>query len=196
MNNISRWIEENRPSDDPDYQRVAKATELIEGESGGGDENKVLGRRFDFDVALKYSERRIEETSHKVKRETPDWETLQPLLVKSWVEGFAFGSLVYMRERRGRQSEALLDRIAIANANNLLATSDQEETNALYQRIMSSRTLGFVALVRSVKAYQVADRFFPVLGHQQLKTTLGGHWVDGFLLGIVFQELGGHREQG
>lgn len=194
MTGVQGWIEENRPSGDLDYQRIADAAEAIEKEIETIGPKAVLDRRFNYDTAMKYGMRRIEETSHEIRLENPDWKTWSGRLTQAWAEGFAFGALAYTQEHRGRSAEPFLDRIALTNINHTLATADEGNLKQIYSGLVSRGALKFVSVVRSVVAYQAVGKMKPVASHQAVKTLMAGHWLDGFVVGLVFEELGGHRE--
>lgn len=193
MDGVQGWMEENRPVGDLDYQRIADAAEAIEKEIEATGSKAVLDRRFDYGAALRYGMRRIEETSQQIKLENPDWKTWSGKLTQAWAEGFAFGGLAYTREGRGRNADPLLDRMALANINHLLATADENDLRRIYAELVSRDALGFVSVVRSVVAFQAAGKT-PPLSHRTVAAHMAGHWMDGFIVGLVFQELGGHRE--
>lgn len=194
MQDTQRWAEENRPNDDPDYQRLIAVTSAIESENLTVGPRQALNRRFDYDVAMRHGLRRAEETSQANRLENPDRETWLPVLAATWGEGFGFGSLVYTEERRGRESESFLDRIALANVNQALASASNERRTEIFKDFVSSKTLAFVSTVRSLRAHQVLRSGAPVLDHQMVITGVASHWLDGFFVGLVFQEMGGHRE--
>lgn len=190
-----QWIEENRPDGDPDYQRLAAVTESIEAENRKTGPYQALNRRFDYDMALRYGMRRTEDTSQKVKLENPDELTLRPLLIRAWAEGFVFGSLAYREERRGRKAEPFLDRIALANINHKLSSADQDAVDGIFSDAVSVEALGFVSTVRSFLANRVLRDQAVVADHTAIKNILAGHWLDGFFVGLVFEEMGGRRER-
>lgn len=194
MRDMQRWIEENRPTGDPDYQRLTDVTEAIEAEIRDSGAIEVLNKYFDYDMTQKYGMRRMEETSRRIKLENPSFDTLLPLLRSSWSEGFAFGSLVFSREHRGQRAEPFLDRIALANVNHLLAEADQDTLDAIYSELVSPATLAFVSTARSIQAVTVLRSMAPVAGHALISATVASHWMDGFLVGLSFQKTGGHRK--
>lgn len=195
MQSSSQWINDERPSDDPDYQRLIEVTRTIEAEVLKVGPTEVLNRRFDYEMAFKYGMRRAEETSQQGKLENPDYDTVVRLLGAAWPEGFIFGCLAYTQERRGRRAEAFLDRIALANINQGFASASEAERSTIFSGAASTRALGFVSGVRSMKAAQILQKEAPVADHSMIKAIVGGHWLDGFLVGLVFEELGGHREK-
>lgn len=185
--------DELRPADDPDYQRLVDVTGVVEGEIQRVGPERSLDRRFDYDTAMRYGLRRTEETSQKIKLENPGTNELVMLLAAAWPEGFLFGALAYTQEHRGRKSEALLDRIALANVNQALASADDEGRSALFSGAISRDALVYVGSMRSLKAVQVLRSMHQVADHQAIKTLVASHWLDGFFAGLVFEELGGHR---
>jgi len=188
------WARLHRPERDPDYQRMAEATALIEEENATTGPKLALDRRFHYDTALLFGARRAEETSQKIKLENPSAEALLTPLGSAWMEGFAFGSLLYRREGRGREPEAFLDRIALANVNHLLATGTSAERTEIFSEVASTEALAYVSSIRSIQAEQILRTLAPgAASHQQVKRLIGGHWLDGLFLGLVFEELGGHR---
>ena len=194
MKNWQQWIEENRPSDEPDYRRLGDVTTAIEAEILEVGSRRALDRRFDYDMALRYAARRTEETSRKTKLENPGPDKLLMPLGASWAEGFAFGALAYTEEGRGRKSDPFLDRIALANINDKLLTADKETRSEIFGGVIVMDTLGFVSTVRSFKACNVLAEKAPVASHQTVNALVAGHWLDGFFVGLVFEEMGGHRE--
>lgn len=194
MQSGSRWLDDERPSDDPDYQRLIEVTRTVEAEVLKVGPTGVLNRRFDYDAALKYGMRRAEETSQQVKLENPDYDLLVRLLGAAWPEGFIFGCLAYTQERRGRRAEAFLDRIALANINQRLVSASEADRSAIFSGAASTRALGFVSGVRSMKAVQILRQEAPVADHGAIKMLVASHWMDGFLAGLIFEELGGHQE--
>lgn len=195
MQNVQQWVEENRPDDDPDYQRLADVTGVIESEMSKTGPQKALDRRFDYDMTLKQGVRRTEETFRKVKLENPDFDTALSLLRRAWAEGFVFGALAYTQEHRGQKSEAFLDRIALANINHALAQASQDTLDEIFEGVVSPAALKFVSTVRSVRAWQILSQVTSVADHQMVKMTVASHWLDGFFVGLVFEELGGHRDK-
>jgi hypothetical protein len=189
-----QWADENRPSKDLDYLRLVAVTSVIESENLANGPKAALGQRFDYDTTLRYAMRRIEETSQETKLENPPAAKLLGLLIQSWAEGFIFGSLIYRQEHRGLRPEPFLDRIALANARNTLASLDGEGLSRLYNEAISKDALGYVSSVRSMKALQILDTMAPVADHRAIKSLLGSHWMDGLLLGLIFEEMGGHVE--
>jgi hypothetical protein len=189
-----QWIEENRPSSDPDYQRLADVTAAIEAEIAKAGPRRALDRRFDYDMVMVYGKRRTDETSQKVKLENPGPDKLLMPLGAAWAEGFAFGALAYTEEGRGRKSEAFLDRIALANINHKLSMADEQTRSEIFGGIIVMNTLGFVSTVRSFKACNVLAQKAPVASHASVNALVASHWMDGFFLGVVFEEMGGHRE--
>lgn len=185
-----------RPADDPDYQRLIEVTQSVEAEIDKVGPQQALGRRFDYEMALRYGMRRTEDTSQKIKLENPDVESLLRLLGAAWPEGFVFGAMVYTQERRGRDAEAFLDRIALANVMQGLGSADDRERSDIFSSVASTEALGYVGGMRSLKAVEVLRSLSPVADHQTVKSLVAGHWLDGFFTGVVFEELGGHREKG
>lgn len=185
-----------RPADDPDYQRLVDVTQAVEAEIAQVGPQQALGRRFDYDVALRYGMRRTEETSQKIKLENPGIEDLFRLLGAAWPEGFVFGALAYRQERRGRGSEEFLDRIALANVMQALSSADEAGRSGIFASTASTEAFGYVGGLRSLKAVEVLRALSPVADHQAIKTLVAGHWLDGFFTGLVFEEFGGHREKG
>jgi hypothetical protein len=193
-----QWTEKYQPRDDPDYQRLVVVTETIEEEIGRTGAEQVLSQRFDYDTALKYAMRRTEETSQKTKLENPDKETLIRLLSAGWAEGFVFGALAYTQEQRGREQRnldmgPLLDRIALVNVDHTLSSASAKEMRKIFADVISDEALAYVSLMRSMRAEQVLREMNPVTSHQAVCMLVAGHWHDGFLTGLVFEELGGHR---
>lgn len=188
-----QWTTENRPADDPDYLRLIDVTNLIESEIKDSSPKVALGRRFDYDVALTFGKRRSEETSREIKLENPDAATVLGPLTQAWSEGFVFGALAYRDERRGRSPEALLDRIALANVNQRLAVADDDERTRLFLGVISVDALAYVSSARSLQAERILRHLAPTADHTAVKALIGSHWMDGLVVGLVFQELGGHR---
>lgn len=195
QNGPQQWINDERPSDDPDYQRLIDVTRTVEAGVTRVGPTGVLNRRFDYDTAFLYGMRRTEETSQQVKLENPDFETVARLLGAAWPEGFVFGCLAFTQERRGRRPEPFLDRVALANVNQKLASASEADRSAIFSATASARALGFVGGLRSVQAAQILQKEAPVADHGAVKAIVASHWLDGFLAGLVFEELGGHREK-
>lgn len=194
MQSDTQWVDGERPSDDPDYQRIVDVTLTVETEMAKVGARQALDRRFDYDVALRYGMRRTKEVSQEVKLENPSYETLTPVLGAAWPEGFIFGVLAYTDERRGRRPEPLLDRLALGNINQRLLSASKAERSAIFSHAVSTRTLGYVAGVRSMQAERILRQEAPVADRSAIKSILASHWLDGFFIGLVFAELGGHRE--
>ncbi|MFE0472572.1 hypothetical protein ACFW2V_13255 [Streptomyces sp. NPDC058947] len=195
MQSGSQDLNNERPNDDPDYQRLIDVTQAIETEIAKVGPTQALDRRFNYTTAFQYGIRRTEETSQEVRLENPDFETLSRLLGAAWPEGFIFGSHAYSQEHRGRKAEAFLDRIALANINHRLSSATKETRSEIFSHAVSTRALGFVSAVRSMRATQVLRAEWPVADHQAIKALVASHWLDGFFVGLVFEELGGHREK-
>lgn len=193
MQDLSGWIQENRPVGNLDYRRLADATNVVEVGNLNVGPREVLNSRFDYDVAMTYARRRTREASGPALKLDEAQALLTPL-VRAWSEGLAFGALVYTEEGRGRSPEDLLDRIALANINHRLASADQDGIDAIFSRVISPKALGFVATVRSFKAISVLENETSDANPADIHSLLAGHWMDGFLMGLVYQELGGHRE--
>lgn len=187
-------LDAQRPNDDPDYQRLVDVTGAIETEALRSGPKGPMERRFDYDVAMKFAYRRIEEVAETVRRENPSNDVLLEMLGSSWMEGFVFGALCYTQEHRGRTAEPLLDRIALANVNHGLSMADSEGRTMIFSSVISMRALTFVAGGRSVNAAVMLRQQFPTSNHAAVKAMTGAHWMDGFLVGLVFEELGGHRD--
>lgn len=191
-----QWADQNRPSDDPDYQRLVDVTQAVESEGARDGMQQVLNRRFDYDVAQTFAMRRTEETSREVKLENPDRDALLRLLFAAWAEGLVFGAHVYSKERRGRESEPFLDRLTLANINQALVSAGEQGRAEAFRDVLSEAALTFVGLMRALKANEVLKRqIASVTTHQMVSLTVSAHWLDGFLTGIVFEELGGHRDK-
>jgi hypothetical protein len=45
-----------------------------------------------------------------------------------------------------------------------------------------------------MQAARILHGMAPVADHGAVKSMLASHWLDGFFAGLVFEELGGHRE--
>jgi hypothetical protein len=195
MQDNMQWADSERPSDDPDYQRMIGVTQTVEAEIAKIGPRGALNQRFDYDVALRYGMRRTNETSQKVKLENPGYKTLFRLLGAAWPEGFIFGALSYTDERRGRQPEPLLDRIALGNVNQKLLSASEAERSAIFSHTASTRSLGYVGGIRSMQAAQILQQQAPVADHAAIQAIVASHWLDGFFAGLVFEELGGHREE-
>lgn len=183
-----------RPNDNLDYQRLIDVTGDVEMEAHQGDPKRPLGRRFDYDTALKYGARRTDQVAETLRLENPDDEALLEMLGSSWMEGFVFGALAYTQEHRGRGAEPFLDRVALANINHGLALADTEGRSAIFSSVISTEALSFVAGGRSINAAVILRQQFSAVNHQAVKMMVAAHWLDGFLTGLVFEELGGHRE--
>jgi hypothetical protein len=186
-------IDDLRPADDPDYQRLVKVTEAIEKEIQELGPKRALGRRFDYEMTMRYSMRRTEETSEGVRLGGLDPDELSMRLGATWPEGFAFGALAYTQEHRGRKAEPFLDRVALANIKQALASAGDEGRSAIFSSIASTNALGFVSSMRSMKALQVLQSLASRGDQQTVKALLASHWLDGFFVGLVFEEFGGHR---
>jgi hypothetical protein len=192
--NWQQWIDENRPSDDLDYQRLTYVTAAIEAEIREIGPKQPLDRRFDHGTVMGYGKRRTDETSREVKLENPGPDKLLMPLGAAWAEGFAFGALSYSEENRGRKSEAFLDRIALANINHKLTEADEKTRSEIFAGIISTDALGFVSTVRSFQACNILAKEAPVASHEMVNALMASHWMDGFFVGLVFEEMGGHRE--
>lgn len=192
MQDAATWIEQNRPSGNLDYQRLGEVTATTEEEGARVGSTEVLNRRFDYDMALKFGTRRMKAVSETFVGKTLEWEELLPRLRASWGEGFIFGSMAYRAEGRGRARDAFLDRIALANIEHALRDMAPEQLNAAFEEAVSQEALMFVATVRSFKARQVALLALPD-SPKGTEILLSGHWLDGFMTGLVFEEQGGHR---
>lgn len=184
-----------RPADDPDYQRLVKVIEVIEEEARRVGPRRVLDRRFDYETAMHYGMRRTEEVSSGAELERLKPRELVTLLGASWPEGFAFGSLAYTQERRGRRSEAFLDRIALANIKQTLVSTDDAGRSAIFSGVASTEALGYVGGMRSRKAIEALRANFPAPDRRTLEAFVAGHWLDAFFVGLVFEELHA-KEQG
>jgi hypothetical protein len=196
------WEDKHRPSGDPDYDRMVEATRIIEGESLGDKAKESLNRRFDYNVAMQYGKKRGTEIISSVRRawkEDSDQVGTFRVLAAAWPEGFIFGCLAYSREKRGRESEAFLDRVSLADVNHFLNHMDEAGRTVVFEKALSRETMTFVSTIRSMRALQIAEAMrteFGLENLQELAPLVDGHWLDGFHLGVVFQELGGHREGG
>lgn len=195
MLDAAQWIEKNRPEGDPDYSRLADVTDAIESEMRKTGPERVLDRRFTYDTATRFGVRRIEEVFQEAPPENPDQDLLLNRLANAWSEGFIFGSLAYSREGRGRRAEAFLDRVALVNIDQLLSTADDDARSRIFADAVSTKALLFVSTARSIKTVEILSAPSSVWDHQAVKGASTGQWLDGFLVGLVFQELGGHRDQ-
>lgn len=175
---------------------MVEVTGVIEEEIRKFGTKEAMGRRFDYEVTMRYGMQRTEETSQKIKRENPGNAELGMMLGTAWPEGFVFGTLAYTQEHRGRKSEPFLDRIALANIKQTLASADDEGRSAVFSSVASTNALGFVSSMRSMQAIRVLHSLMEVADHQAVKILLASHWVDAFFMGLVFEEFGGHRGKG
>lgn len=194
MQSRQQWIDENRPDGDLDYQRLADATDLVEAEMRKAGPRQILNGRFDFDVGMRQGMRRAEELAQGTRLENPDESVLLLWLTNTWCEGFIFGALAYAEEGRGRVSQALLDRMAVANINHKLSRADRNTLGEVFSSAVSPAALAFVSAARSMKAHEALGLRDLVADHQQIKAVTSSHWLDGFLMGLIFEELGGHRD--
>lgn len=187
------WITRHRPEKDPDYLRIVEATSVVEAEMAKTGPVPVLGRRFDCDTALRFGMRRTEQTSQNLQLDNPPAAALLRPLTALWAEGFAFGALAYRQEERGREPEPILDQVALVNIDLTFATSDDTTRTRIFASIVSTDALSYVSLVRSLQGEKILREHAPSPCRQEVAALLAGHWADGFLLGLVFEELGGHR---
>lgn len=190
---MDAWMNENRPLRDPDYARIAEATKLLDSElAAGGTPEQSYDRRVVMDVLTVYAARRAEQTSAENPKETPGALDLFTLLLNVAFEGFAYGVLFV--QSRAKVREALLDRLTLADVGHALQThlSDQQAMEGFYASLVSLKSLQFVSFVRA-QNYAVRLRV-KALPHQRVKESQAALWMDMFLLGAVFEELGGHRE--
>jgi hypothetical protein len=183
------------PSSNPDYIRFIEATKLVEREvkkSSPKEMLKAFSRRFSYEVAARTSTGRIDSIMESCPLEEPDDRTLARYSMESWMEGFTFGVWVYVKESRGRIAQEFMDQIAMINVHHLIRNANQDERSSLYSTAMPHHILVYVALSR---AGNVGDlkKMFPLMNHQRVRSVLSGTWLDGFLMGIVYEELGGRR---
>lgn len=187
-----KWEDKNRPENDPDYQRIVEAVGVIEEEIKISGSVNLMNRRFDYDTGLRFGVRRTEET-RQITCAEEDEKSAVVRLCNAWVEGFAFGSLIYSRYGRGRTAETFADQMALVDVNHLLKNSDQEKINGIYAGIVSGEAVSFVGTLRSANAYISLKPLVTPGSRSRIRELLAAHWFDAFSVGLVFQELGGHR---
>jgi len=188
-----QWADKNRPKNNLDYQRIVDAVQIIEREIKSSDPVTSMNRRFDYDTGLRFGVRRTEDTYNGTRTGIDGERALITSLCSAWVEGFAFGSLVHSRYGRGRQAETFADQIALVDVNHLLRNSDQVEIDRIFLEIVSKDAINFVGAMRSNNAYITMKPLLAAGERSRVRELLAAHWFDGFSVGLVFQELGGHR---
>ncbi|MGW7100434.1 hypothetical protein [Streptomyces sp. NPDC054838] len=189
---MDAWIDENRPLRDPDYARLVEATNVLEAEAKEIGPESAYEKRIVLSVLTAHAHRRAEETNAENPREHLPVPDLLKVLVNSFYEGFVFGVLFV--QRRASTREALSDRLTVADVNHLLQhqAGEQDTIEEFYARLVSVKTLNFVSVSRAFSAAQKLSA--GATSHQQLKVMQASVWMDAFVLGAVFQELGGHRD--
>lgn len=188
------WFEENLPSEDPDYVRMVEATQRLDGEFKRSDDPAAsFARRISMDVLTRHALRRAEQTTAVSPQEAPSERDLMKVLLSVCFEGFAAGVL-FVRSRASRR-DALLDQMTLSEVSSTLAREamSQETISGFYEGLVSMEALRFVSMARAV-LYEGRIRE-GAMSHQQVKESQGAMWMDLFLLGAVFEELGGHRQE-
>lgn len=181
----------------PDYQRLTEATDQIlqwdiheDGLSFA-----AFSERFDMAAVMKIAMERTDETQGLWSTDRPRTDEIQRRFVHVWAEGFMHG-IVFVEQRK---FTALFGKLP--DHNLLGATSsiigghwgDEENRTKEWAKRIDMETLVHVANSRSIMTVQQRqiDRPEPY----KLREDQAAHWADGFSMGFLFAELGGHREE-
>lgn len=183
------------PPDTLDYQRLVEATDMTVrwDTTTEGATPAEIGKRVDLEAVHKLAFTRAEETHGLYESRRPTANKILPVFVNVWCEGFV--TAIVFREQ-GKETALfgkLPDKNLIGAASNIMRGWGRGDGSLReWNRRIDMETLVHVATYRSVQTIQVTSLERP--DRLALVSTQAAHWADGFSMGLLFQELGGHRE--
>lgn len=183
------------PPDTPDYQRLAEVTDMtVRWDARTGETTTAeIGKRVDMEALGALAAQRAAETRELYKSDRPSASEILRNFVHVWCEGF-INAIVY-REQAQQMSlfGKLPDKNLLSGASRIMqGWGTGAESKSEWTRRVDMETLAHVATFRSVQTIQVTQLNHPDL--LKLLSTQAAHWMDGFSMGLLFHELGGHQE--
>lgn len=176
-----------------DYQRLVEATDItVRWDTEGAGSRVEAGKLFDLAAADEKAMQRADETAGQWSAQPSALDVVKQF-IHVWSEGLMHG-IVFVEQRA---AIALLGKLPDHNLIN--ATSSiiggqwtHDDRAKQWARRIDPESMTHVALVRSVQAVQVLKLDQP--SAERLRAAQAAQWADGFLMGFLFAELGGHRE--
>ncbi|MDJ0463064.1 hypothetical protein [Streptomyces sp. H27-C3] len=196
MSNDPRLDGQNtNPPQTLDYERIAEATDMTvawDTQGGGRATPTEIGERVDLDAVYKMAMQRAEETKGLWGNTRPGATQIHRQFIHVWMEGFMY-ALVYTEQAKLTSLFGKLpDHNLLGATNSIIGGHWGEDREEQWKKRIDGATLVHVASVRSIQAIQIRQLDKPPL--DELVTTQAAHWADGFSMGLLFAELGGHRE--
>ncbi|MFE9412271.1 hypothetical protein ACFYN0_26285 [Streptomyces sp. NPDC006704] len=180
----------------PDYQRLVEATDqTVQWDIHvDGGTRAALGERYDMKAVDNLAMKRADETQGLWSTDRPRADEIQRQFIHVWAEGFMHG-IVFVEQRKATALFGKLPDHNLVGATGSIIGGhwgDGENRSKEWAKRVDPETMVHVANVRSVQAIQQLqlDRPEPF----KLRTAQAAHWADGFTMGFLFAELGGHRE--
>lgn len=193
MGDPSRDGVTTEPPDSLDYQRLTEATDLtVRWDTEGSGTPAEIAKRVDLVAVQKMAIKRATETAGLYGAARPRTGEIVRQFVHVWAEGFMFG--VVFAEQRNQTAflGRLPDKNLLGATKSIIGSwPEGEERNQEWKQRVDPATLSHTAFVRSVQAVQILELDRP--DAVRLRSAQAGQWQDGFSMGLLFAELGGHR---
>lgn len=181
----------------PDYQRLAEATDQTyqwDIHVDGGTRAE-LRKRYDMKAVDNLAMQRADATQGIWSTPRPRADEIHRQFIHVWSEGFMHG-IVFVEQRK---VTALFGKLPDHNLVGASASiieghwGDGEGRAKEWAKRVDPETMVHVAHVRSIQAVQLLklDRPEPL----KLRSAQAAHWADGFTMGFLFAELGGHCDE-
>lgn len=177
-----------------DYERMVKATDLTvrwdtEGPVGQASE---IAKRVSMPDLVATARRRVAETAG-LYSESLDAREIVNLFTNTWSEGFV-SAIVFCEQRKMTALFGPLPDKNLLGATLSIMQSWSQGTELLHEwgKRVDVPSVLHTATFRALQAVQIYQ-----LNHSPvavLRRVGANVWQDGFSMGLLFQELGGHRE--
>ncbi|MFJ2115330.1 hypothetical protein ACIOEX_26130 [Streptomyces sp. NPDC087850] len=176
-----------------DYDRIVEATDLtIRWDTEGPGMMVEIGKRVDTEALTNAALKRAEETSGLFLNPRPSANVVFSNFIHVWAEGFMFGVVFSEQVKETSLFGRLPDKNLLGATDSIVGRwHHNNEDSQQWAKRVDPKSLNHVANVRAIQAVQVQqlDRPEP----QRLLLAQAATWMDGFSMGLLFHELGGHR---
>ncbi|WP_274916820.1 hypothetical protein [Streptomyces sp. WZ-12] len=177
-----------------DYQRLTEATDMtVEWDIHvDGGTRAAASKRFDMNAVDKLAMKRADETSGLWSTPSPRADEILRNFIHVWSEGLMHG-IVFVEQRKTTSIFGKLpDHNLLGATNSIIGGHWSHDREQQWARRIDPKTMVHVAQARSTQAVQMLklDRPDPL----KLRSAHAAQWEDGFLMGFLFAELGGHRD--
>lgn len=176
-----------------DYERLVEATDMtVRWDTTGEGTFAEISKRVDIKALSNMASKRADETAGLWGAAPPRTQQIVQQFIHVWMEGFMFAVVYSEQAKTTALFGKLPDKNLLGATDSIIGGHWADDREAQWAKRADVKSLVHVATVRSVQAVQIKQVDRPQ--RPELMALQAAHWMDGFSMGLLFAELGGHRE--